>query len=251
MPFWRKKENGDRISGERTEDWEPEDIFDDPFLDMQIDLFHDFDYQFRRMRTYMDAIMENAVSGELQNTGEGGPFVYGWSLRVGPDGVPHVQTFGNEKRQGLRGARALPAGEECARRTVKDRPRAGLLGRDERSSSTEAQGARDDDGTEGSCNAEAMTMPNVREPLTDICEYDSKITITAEMPGIGKDDIELETGDDFLVIKVETGSRRFYKELPLDTRIVPGSARAKYNGVLEITVGKVPADKKSTRVKVE
>ena len=95
-------------------------------------------------------------------------------------------------------------------------------------------------------------MPGVREPLTDVCEGENDVTITAEMPGIEKDHIELETGDDFLVIKVEKGSRRYYKELPLNVKVAPGSARARYNnGVLEITLGKLPAEKSSTKVNVD
>jgi len=225
MPIWRRKEDRDRANAEGPEDWEREDPFDDPFFDMQSDLFHDFDDQFRRMRTYMDAMMEKAASGEARNPDQGGPFVYGWSMRVGPDGVPHVQTFGNVRPKAMRGGRELTAGNE---------------------------GAGDDDGECSACSPEAMVMPGVREPLTDVCEAENEITITAEMPGIEKDNIELETGEDFLVIKVEKGSRRFYKELPLNLKVAPNSARAKYNnGVLEITVGKLPVEKRSTNVKVE
>ena len=97
-----------------------------------------------------------------------------------------------------------------------------------------------------------MAMPGVREPLTDICEGEKEITVIAEMPGIERDNIELETGEDFLVIRVGKGDRKFFKELPLDTKVVPNSARAKYNnGVLEIKVRKAPGKKKKTRVKVE
>ncbi len=232
MAFWRRKEDRDRGTGERPEDWERADIFDDPFFDMRSDLFRDFDDQFRRMRAYMDAAMEKAATGGLKGTPEGGPYVYGWSMKIGPDGVPRVQTFGNVKPQAMRGGKALPFGDEGAGQDM--------------------QGAGDDDGTVAACAPASMAMPGVREPLTDICESENEITITAEMPGIEKDQIELETGDDFLVIKVEKGNRKYFKELPLDVNIAPNSARAKYNnGVLEITVAKAPAGKKGTRVKVE
>jgi HSP20 family protein len=239
MPFWRKKEDRDLTSGGRPEDWERDDPFEDPFFDMRSDIFRDFDDQFRRMRSYMDAMMEKAASGELKDTGEGGPFVYGWSMRVGPDGVPHVQTFGNVRPQAMRGGRALPLGDEGAMRMAQ-----GARG--------VAQGAGDEEGAGEACPPGAMGVPGVREPLTDICEGEKEITITAEMPGIEKDQIELETGDDFLVIKVEKGNRKYFKELPLDVNIAPGSARARYNnGVLEITVSKAPTEKKGTKVKVE
>jgi len=243
MPIWRKKEDRDRTDGERDGDCERGDIFDDPFFDMRSDLFRDLDDQFRRMRAYMDAMMEKAASGELHSPGEGGPIVYGWSMRVGPDGVPRVQTFGNVRPQAMRGGNALPMGDEGAGHVAQ--------GTRDEGASFRAQG-EGDEGEGGSCSPEAMTMPGVREPLTDICEGESEITITAEMPGIEKDHIELETGDEFLVIKVEKGSRRFFKELPLDKRIVPDSARARYNnGVLEITVAKVPVERRGTKVKVE
>lgn len=232
MSVWRRKEDRDRAMGERPEDWEREDPFDDPFFEMQSDLFHDFDDQLRRMRTYMDAMMEKAASGQLRNPGQGGPFVYGWSMRVGPDRVPHVQTFGNVRPKAMRGGRELTAGNEDAGSGV--------------------QGAGDDDGESGASSPEAMVMPGVREPLTDICESENEVTITAEMPGIEKDHIELETGDNFLRIRVEKGSRRYFKELPLNVKVAPDSARARYNnGVLEITVGKLPVEKRSTNVKVD
>ena len=247
MPFWRKREDRDKTEGERPEDWERADVFDDPFFEMRSDLIRDFDDQFRRMRAYMDAMMEKAASGELKDMREGGPYVYGWSMRVGPDGVPHVQTFGNVKPQAMRSGRPMQLGPETG---AGDRvPGAG--GRVQGPGSR-VPGPGDDEGTGDACEPGMMGMPGVREPLTDICEGEREITITAEMPGIEKDLIELETGDDFLVIKVEKGSRRYFKEMPLDVNIVPNSARAKYNnGVLEITVSKAPTEKKGTKVKVE
>jgi len=244
VSVWRKKGDREKGDGSRPEEWERGDLFDDPFFEMRSDLFRDFDDQFRRMRAYIDAMMERAASGELRNPGEGGPYVYGWSLRVGPDGVPHVQTFGNVRPQAMRGSRGTPLGIEGARRRAQGAGDEGARG--------EGQGARGEGDSDEACEPGMMGMPGVREPLTDICEGEKEITITAEMPGIEKDHIELETGDDFLVIKVEKGNRRYFKELPLDVRIAPNSARARYNnGVLEITVSKVPSEKKGTRVKVE
>jgi len=189
-------------------------------------------------------MMEKAASGGLRSPGEGGPSVSGWSMRVGPDGVPHVRTFGNVRPQAKRGEAGLP------KMTGMKGPRDGAAGRIEGPVGRE-QGTGDDDGTEASCERELLTSPGVREPLTDICESENDITITAGMPGIEKDHIELETGDDFLVVRVEKGDQKFYKEIPLDTRIVLDSARARYNnGVLEITVEKAAADKRWKNVHV-
>jgi HSP20 family protein len=194
----------------------------------------------------MDAMMEKAASGERRNPGEGGPFVYGWNMRVGPDGVPHIQTFGNVRPQAMRNGRALPAGME--RKEGRERGEGSRAADDE-----EAEGGpgNEPEGS-GSCGRDLLAMPGAREPLTDICEGEKDITVIAEMPGIERANIELETGEDFLVIKVEKGERKFFKELPLHKKIVPNSAKAKYNnGVLEITLQKAAAEKKGTRVKVE
>jgi len=220
MAIWKR-----RKSGGDPEDWEgdgAEDQDDDPFFGMRDDPFRDFDDQFRRMRAMMNSMMERAVQGELSSPEQGGPYVYGWSMRVGPDGVPHVQTFGNVQNPAMKGARSLPG--KCDVPGEKDMagPQARPFG------------------------------PGVREPLTDICADDGNITVTAEMPGIEKENIELETGGDFLVINVEKGERKYYKELELPSKVVAGMARAKYNnGVLEITLQKVPGEKKGTRVQVE
>lgn len=222
MVIWRRKR-----TGERPHDWESdetgerEDPFEDPFFGAGEDPLRDFDDQFRRMRAYMNTMMEKMAQGELKSPEEGGPYVYGWSMRVGPDGVPRIQTFGNVQNPAMRRGRALP-------------------------------GATPEQVTSGAGPGEVPAGPGVREPLTDICAEEKTITITAEMPGIEKDDIELDTGDDFLVIKVDKGTRRYYKELELPSRVVTGSARARYNnGVLEITLEKAPGEKKGTRVMIE
>jgi len=141
---------------------------------------------------------------------------------MGPDGVPHVQTFGNVQNPAVKGARALPG-----------MPKEGESG-------------------ESAGPACRPFGPGVREPLTDICADDGTITVTAEMPGIEKDNIDLETGEDYLIVRVDKGERKYYKELELHSKVVSGSAKAKYNnGVLEITLQKAPGEKKGTRVQVE
>ena len=220
MVLWKRKRSGDSPDG--WENTAREDPFEDPFFGMRDDMFRDFDEQFRRMRAHMNSMMENAAQGELRSPQEGGPHVYGWSMRVGPDGVPHVQTFGNVRDPAMRAGRAIPG--KCGISNVEEM--AGPGGR--------------------------PFGPGVREPLTDICAGDGNITVTAEMPGIEKEDIDLETGDDFLIIKVDKGDRRYYKELELPSKVVPGSARASYNnGVLEITMQKAAGGKKGTRVRIE
>lgn len=58
------------------------------------DLFGDFDEEFEDMRRRMDALMEGFMNGKV-DAGMNQPIVYGFSMRVGPDGKPHIQEFGN------------------------------------------------------------------------------------------------------------------------------------------------------------
>ena len=62
------------------------------------DFWTDFDDEFERMRERMDKIFQHAMKEPVFNEDmTKKPFVYGFSIRVGPDGVPHIQQFGNTK----------------------------------------------------------------------------------------------------------------------------------------------------------
>jgi HSP20 family protein len=75
------------------------------------DLFGSFDEEFEEMRERMDAVMEGFMNGRI-DTSMSQPFVYGFSMRVGPDGKPHIQEFGNAPPEA--------AGEEGAREPLTD-----------------------------------------------------------------------------------------------------------------------------------
>ncbi|NLI74532.1 MAG: Hsp20/alpha crystallin family protein [Euryarchaeota archaeon] len=57
------------------------------------DMFGSFDKEFEDMRRRMDMLMENFLSGSFEEIGQ--PMIYGFSMRVGPDGKPRIQQFGN------------------------------------------------------------------------------------------------------------------------------------------------------------
>jgi HSP20 family protein len=70
------------------------------------DLFGGFDEEFEEMRKRMDMLMEGFLSGKIDaNLNQ--PIVYGFSMRMGPDGKPHISEFGNTgsnqvRREGAR-----------------------------------------------------------------------------------------------------------------------------------------------------
>ena len=126
--------------------------------------------------------MNDLVNRMMQSMGKE-PQIYGFSMQVGPDGIPHVERFGN----------VIPVG--------KDR--------------------------------------DVREPFTSsmIDEKNNEFNITAEMPGISKEDIELNATENEVLIKADSNARKYYKYIPAPSPVDPDSASAKYNnGVLEVTL---------------
>lgn len=198
---WRRRKKEDKDSKDRDE-WDEWNAWDDYWF--EDDFFRDFEEHFRQMRAYMNEMFKKAMRGEVIPPEKGGPIVYGWSMRVGPDGKPQVREFGNVRafspfrREGVR-----PLGE------------------------------------------------GVREPLTDVLESDDEVTIIAEMPGIDKEDIELEMTDDVLVLTVEKGPRKYYKEMKMPMDVDVNNAIAKYNnGVLEIKLKKKSKKKKGKKIKI-
>jgi HSP20 family protein len=159
---------------------------EDPFAD----LFADFEREFRRMQGHLNELFEEALKqpGHLGNVGQpGNPFVYGFSVRLGPDGKPHFEQFGNVPHP-LRPEAVVEGG---------------------------------------------------REPLTDVIDHDDSITVTAELPGVEKEDVQVYATERQLTVKVDTAQRKYYKEVALPAAVRPESTEATFkNGVLDVTVRK-------------
>jgi HSP20 family protein len=183
----------------------------------------DMDDEFEQMRRYMDQMMKSAMRGGLVGSSSNEPFVYGFSLRVGPDGKPVFQEFGNTSK-----ARKMAPAQSPAASSSRGRSWA----------------AEDDEETEG---------PQGREPLTDVIDCGDTIAVTVELPGVEKDNIKLEIADMLLTIKVDNESRRYFKEVQLPAPVKEEAAKASYkNGILDITLTKkVPPKKKGTKIEVK
>jgi HSP20 family protein len=76
-----------------------------------------------------------------------------------------------------------------------------------------------------------------REPLTDIIEGDDDVAITVEIPGVEREDIDLNATNDALEIKVDTPQRKYHKKLVLPCDVLPKTTKATYkNGILDIVL---------------
>lgn len=95
-------------------------------------------------------------------------------------------------------------------------------------------------------------LPESREPLVDVQETDKQITVIAEIPGVSKEDVDLEVTNDTLTIKVDNPERKYYKEVQLPAEVDEDSGDAKFNnGVLSITLNKLKPKKKGKKIKVD
>ncbi len=91
-----------------------------------------------------------------------------------------------------------------------------------------------------------------REPLVDMIVEDEQIKVVAEVPGVRKEDINLTVRDSRLIIKVDTETRKYYKELDLPEEVEPEKAKATYNnGVLEVVLPKKGGGPPPRTIKVE
>lgn len=92
-------------------------------------------------------------------------------------------------------------------------------------------------------------------PLTDVAEEDDKVIVTTDIPGVDKENIELNLKDNVLVISAGKGKEeekekegylrkertfmRYYREIPLPDGVTEEGATAQFkNGVLTVTLPK-------------
>lgn len=114
----------------------------------------------------------------------------------------------------------------------------------------------------------ARVGPGLRIPSVDIEEKDDTVVVRAELPGVKKEDLEIEVTPDTLSLKAEAREekeereKRFYRRerswgmfqrtIPLPVEINKEKAKASFkDGLLEITLPKVAPEEKPESVKVK
>jgi len=115
---------------------------------------------------------------------------------------------------------------------------------------------------------EANILKGWREPLTNFRETEDDLIFTMELPGISKDDIQLNVTEDALEVKAEAKKiaeekedgmlrrersyKGFYRRFTLPFKIIPEKVNAEYeNGVLEIKLPKIEVKKKEKKLQVK
>ena len=162
--------------------------------------FANFNSIFESMEKEMMRDMEQFQNLKKEKPGPN-TRVYGFSLKIGPDGKPIFEEFGNVSPNQpliMRKPQAKPSSKV---ETIK--PRA-----------------------------------DIRVPFTDVIVDKGTIKVIAEMPGVKKEDIKLNmVGSDKIEIKVDTDGRHYYKVVDLDGEPDESTIEAKFNnGILELTM---------------
>lgn len=100
-----------------------------------------------------------------------------------------------------------------------------------------------------------MQQSAVREPLVDTSfdEKDNLLTITAEMPGITKQDVKVQLAEGLLTIHAEKGDKKYHTEVPVYEELDADTAKATYsNGILELKIkSKTSPKAKAKEIKVD
>ncbi|MBI3752679.1 MAG: Hsp20/alpha crystallin family protein [Deltaproteobacteria bacterium] len=86
---------------------------------------------------------------------------------------------------------------------------------------------------------EGPVVEEVREPMVDIFDEKDHILIIAEMPGVEKDDINIDVKDEVVTLKAERGQRKYKKDVPLPSSVNAATFTSAYkNGIMEIKIEK-------------
>lgn len=166
--------------------------------------FEEWWHRTRKLFDEIDKLFDELTRESFESITRGqrrviGPYYYGFSVTIGPDGVPRVREWGNIK----------PG-------TVRPR------------------------------------ISDTIEPFVDVIEEEENVRIIVDMPGVEKDDIQLEATEAEVIVSAERGDRKYFKTIRLPARVKPESAKAQYkNGVLTIMLEKVEKEKKGKGFKVK
>lgn len=113
-------------------------------------------------------------------------------------------------------------------------------------------------GSFGNIEKESLTgetkVRKTREPLVEVNEEEDQIVVIAEMPGVRKEDIEINATNRTLTISTEKiiFGRKYFKEIELPNAINSDYAKARYtNGILEIRLKKLKGKEKGTSIEID
>src|ERR687885_747578 len=100
-----------------------------------------------------------------------------------------------------------------------------------------------------------VEQAGIRAPLVDttIDQKQNALRVTAEMPGVNKEDIKVNVSGKYVTVDAERGDKKYHTDIPVDVELDDTSAKATYtNGILELNIKLKQAPKeKAKEIKVE
>ena len=102
-----------------------------------------------------------------------------------------------------------------------------------------------------------IEQANATAPLVDIAigEKQNILRVTAEMPGVNKEDIKVNVSGKYVTVHAERGDKKYHTDIPVDVELDDSSSSAKAtytNGILELNIKLKQAPKeKAKEIKVE
>jgi HSP20 family protein len=101
-----------------------------------------------------------------------------------------------------------------------------------------------------------QSMPQItqetKEPYVDVIDSDKEIYITVEIPGVEKENIDVELNKNTLLLNVKDPERGFKKEVKLPTEVRKKPEEAKYNnGILSLTLQKRKKNNKGHKIHID
>lgn len=98
----------------------------------------------------------------------------------------------------------------------------------------------------------AKLTSETQEPFVDVIDAEKEIYVTAEIPGVNKDTIDVELKKDTLFIKIDHPERGFTKEITLPAEVAKKPVEATYNnGILSITLKKQKKKKRGNKINIK
>lgn len=82
-----------------------------------------------------------------------------------------------------------------------------------------------------------------REPIVDVFEEEDHIRVTAELPDVKENEIDLKIENKTLTISTDTPARKYYKKVELPSPVKKKAVESSYrNGILEVKLMKTVKD---------
>lgn len=107
--------------------------------------------------------------------------------------------------------------------------------------------------TLGPGSAAKPVISGEREPLVDVITTDKEVKVTAEMPGIAKENIKINAYEDKVEVKSEDPQRKYHRVVDIPPEADIETVKSSYrNGILEIMFKKKEQRKpKGKEIKIE